>query len=133
MFDAYWKLGERLAGRLEDAWAVRNDRRLRRDRHRWLALEASARPFNELGMPRLRGPGRLRGGRAGLFWFDEDSAWQGCRRGTVLLSARAMAFEMSRWGIEIREIRIAAPGRVLWRDPYQVLAVPHGTVPRAFA
>lgn len=135
IFDAYWRLGETLEAEVSPRISRRGrGPRFNRVRNRhYLALRAAVAAFTDLDGPKLRGAGRLRGGRAGLFWFRTDAAWQGHHTGTVVQDAWGLVYELARWGVEIRAIESADPGRVLWSDPYQVLAVPSGPVPRAFA
>ncbi|MEO0622339.1 MAG: hypothetical protein AAFU49_09795 [Pseudomonadota bacterium] len=133
MFQAYWALLDRIEPTLFDQvrpWRqVPRDRMLRR---RWLALRDAAAAFADMDAPEMRGPRRLRGAKAALFWFPARAALPKSQPGTVVLAARAMAWELARWDVEIREITTRSPGEILWCDPHQVLARPTEPVPRAF-
>ena len=136
IWDAYWRLRRHVDSQFEDALGrpIRHAPEKRTLRRKWLALLDAAEPFHMLRCPALRGPARVRGGRHALFWFKPTAAWKKAGRGpgTVILDARALAGQMARWGIEIREIAIRDPGTILWQDAHQVMAIPQGPVPRAF-
>lgn len=136
MWDAYWRLRRQFDPQFEDVLGrrIRHVPEKRTLRRKWLALLDAAEPFRRLRCPESRGPARVRGGRRALFWFKPAAGWAAVGRGpgTVILDARALAGQMARWGIEIREITIRDPGTVLWQDDDQVLAIPRGRVPRAF-
>lgn len=86
-----------------------------------------------LAYPRMKGKVRTRNVRKSLFWFTEDAAFHGYRKGSVVCRARDLAWAITQAGVEIREIRMSNPGRLLWGDRLQVLALPEpGSVPRAF-
>lgn len=84
--------------------------------------------------PRLTGKLRTRNVRKSLFWFKEDASFWGYPKGSVVQRARDLAKVITESGIEIREIRRSDPGRVIWQDLKQVLALPDPKgVPRAFS
>lgn len=134
MFDAYWRVRETAVPEPGPSRGRRGRNpcvdRVRR-RHA-LALRAAATPFNRLRMPVFAGSDRVRGARGALFWFPADAAWPGQAKGTVVMDAWGLVHELARWGIEIRTIESRDPGRLLWSDPHQVLAMPEAPVPRAF-
>ncbi|MBW8636539.1 hypothetical protein K1W69_04990 [Hoeflea sp. WL0058] len=85
-----------------------------------------------LAYPSLKGKSRTRNVRKSLFWFVEDSAFPHYEKGSVIRRARDLAWAITQTGAEIREIKTADPGRIIWRDWVQVLALPNpGSVPRA--
>lgn len=133
MFDAYW--------RWQEALDFDPRRPLRRGpwprdrvaRRRYLAVVEAARALGPIGQaPALRGPGRVRDGRAALFWFREAAAECGRSPGQIVFRARDLAYALAAVGIAVREIAVRNPGRVLWSNRYQVLAMPEAPVPRAF-
>jgi len=135
IFEAYWRLKATLDPRLDKQSRRLAEPMLRHRvlRRKWLALLDAAEPFRRLGMPVLRGPARDRRARQALFWFKPDARWRGRAPGTVVLDARAFAGQLARWQVEIREIRTAEPGEIIWDDRYQILAIPKCAVPRAFS
>ena len=134
IFDAYWTIERRL-----DAVGGAGSRRQRqetpnwrRERQRWIALRSAVREFGSLQIP-------FRGGRPvhpewkrALFWFVDDAACVGHAKGTILLTARAVAHELSKWDVEVRELHREDPGEVIWNDGDQVLAKPPKDLGRAF-
>ena len=83
--------------------------------------------------PRLKGKVRTPKVRKSLFWFDEQAAFWGYPKGSVVQRARDLARVMTAAGVEIREIRLRDPGEIIWKDTKQVLACPvPGQIPRAF-
>jgi len=131
IFDAYWRVQDNADPRLNrPSSKMPRHRSLRR---RWIALLDAADELSRLAPPQVRGKGRIRGANRALFWFKQDARWWDTRSpGTVVLSARELAHQLSFWGVEIREISTHNPGRVLWENSYQVLAAPADPVPRAF-
>lgn len=84
--------------------------------------------------PRLTGKLRTSAVRKSLFWFKEDARFWNDKKGSVVRRARELGDALTLAGCEIREIRHPAPGRIVWQDLDQVLALPKPdqTVPRAF-
>lgn len=86
-----------------------------------------------LTYPRLRGKARSADIRKSLFWFREDATFFRRPAGKVVVRARELAVTMKMAGCEIRELRTDDPGRIIWEDNLQVLALPDaGSIPRAF-
>jgi len=49
------------------------------------------------------------------------------------MRARELASVLTLAGCEIREVRLTNPGKIVWDDEVQVLALPkNGKVPKAF-
>ena len=118
---AYWKN------------VVRGSPSYRSSRRRRKALYQSFDAFDDLGTPKLTGRGRLRDATRALFWFKAEAKWEHSRhKGSVVISARDLVRDLRYWGVEIREVSVECPGRILWQDDVQVLAVPEHPVPRAF-
>ena len=134
IFDAYWKIRDRFYAVGDAGSNVHRKRDLswRRDRRKWLALDAAVREFGSLRSPFRESKTIHRQGQDALFWFIDDAGYVGHAKGTLLLTARAVAHELSKWDVEIRELHCRHPGEILWQDHDQVLAKPIGTVPRAF-
>lgn len=61
----------------------------------------------------------------GLCWFQAEAK-------ECIERARYMAWLMTESGSPVRTIKSSDPGRVIWRDSNQIVAIPDGTVPRAF-
>ncbi|RYD54271.1 MAG: hypothetical protein EOP60_08065 [Sphingomonadales bacterium] len=84
--------------------------------------------------PRLRGEARTSAVRKSHFWFYEDASFWGAPRGSVVERARRLAEAITLAGVEVRELRVADPGTIIWQDTMQVLAwSQHKAIPRAFA
>ncbi|MEL7271998.1 MAG: hypothetical protein AAGK33_01050 [Pseudomonadota bacterium] len=89
-----------------------------------------------LAYPRLKGKVRTPNVRKGLFWFREDGRFfapNSLNGKSVIDQARNLAAALRMAGCEIREIRCKDPGRIIWEDRLQVLAVPKfEKIPKAF-
>ncbi|MEP1230426.1 MAG: hypothetical protein ABJG88_07100 [Litorimonas sp.] len=86
-----------------------------------------------LVFPKLKGKQRTSNVRKSLFWFKEDANFWGYENGSVVRRARDLAQVISDAGVEIREISVKNPGRVIWEDTNQILALPENVhIPRAF-
>ncbi|MEO1492303.1 MAG: hypothetical protein AAFV19_09155 [Pseudomonadota bacterium] len=133
LFDAFWKLEERIDIHWVDAKKDHDTKRHRSLSRRWSHLQDAVEDLCGLGRPALHGPRRIRCGKAALFWFKADAGWHTSPRGNVVTRARAMVAELIRWDVEIRVIFCDDPGQILWQNRYQVLALPTAKVPRAFA
>jgi len=82
--------------------------------------------------PKLTGKTRTQEVRKSLFWFKENATFGG-RRERVIDRARQLASALTLAGCEVREIRTADPGKIIWQDMKQILALPGRTgVPKAF-
>jgi hypothetical protein len=87
----------------------------------------------ELSYPRLKGKTRTPEVRKSLFWFKANATFFLGSGGSVVERARQLAHALTMAGCEIREIRTAEPGTIIWEDTMQVLALPDpGSVPKAF-
>jgi len=83
--------------------------------------------------PPLHGKARTSEIRKSLFWFKAKAAFWGHPAGSVVRRAQDLARVLTEAGVEIKEIRVQDPGRIIWEDSKQVLALPVlGQVPRAF-
>ena len=125
IFHAYWQLLDeyddadfRAPHRGWRGGAARTARR------RWLALREAGRALGNLPSPQLRGRGGIKGANKGLFWFRANAGWDKSAPGTIILDARSLAMQLSRWGVAIREISRRDPGEIIWQDRFQVLAIP---------
>lgn len=86
-----------------------------------------------LTYPRLKGKVRTPDVRKSLFWFREDAKFYSREAGSVIVRARELASVLTLAGCEIRELRTRSPGKIIWEDSRQVLALPDfETVPKAF-
>lgn len=86
-----------------------------------------------LTYPRLKGKVRTPDVRRSLFWFREDAKFFRREAGSVVVRARELAAVLTLAGCEIREIGTRTPGKIIWEDSRQVLALPNfERVPRAF-
>ena len=83
--------------------------------------------------PKLKGKQRTANVRRSLFWFKEDANFWGYKKGSVVRRARDLGQVMTDAGVEIREISVKNPGRIIWEDTKQVLALPENIqIPKAF-
>ncbi len=125
IFFAYWRL---LDHHKDEDFRVRHRGRpgnaSRVQRRRRLSLNDAAEAVEHLPAPKMRGPERVRHARKALFWFRETAGWDRSAPGTVILDVRWFAAELSRWGVQIDEICRPDPGRIIWQDRFQVLAIP---------
>ncbi len=86
-----------------------------------------------LTYPRLKGKARTADVKESLFWFREDAKFFHREAGSVIVRARELASVLTLAGCEIREIQTKSPGKIVWEDSRQVLALPDSKkVPRAF-
>ena len=86
-----------------------------------------------LTYPKLKGKVRTPDVRKSLFWFREDAKFFRREAGHVVVRARELASALTLAGCEIRELRMKNPGKIIWEDHLQVLALPDSrSVPRAF-
>ena len=86
-----------------------------------------------LAYPKFTGRQRTSNIRKSLFWFKEDASFYRHEKGSVVRRARDLARVITEAGVEIREIRVRDPGRIIWEDMKQVLALPEtNQIPKAF-
>ena len=60
----------------------------------------------------------------GLCWFQPTA-------NECIQRARYVGWLMSEAGTPVREIRTDNPGKKLWKDEFQIVALPHKNLPRA--
>lgn len=87
----------------------------------------------QLTYPRLKGKVRTPDVRKSLFWFKEEATFFLSDGGRIVDRARRLAEALTLAGYEIREIRLRDPGRIIWQDSKQVLALPGDiAIPKTF-
>ncbi|WP_171174484.1 hypothetical protein [Ruegeria sp. HKCCD8929] len=114
---------------IDFSWQRGSVQRAQEDAFYWFTGDGGG----ELMYPRLKGKARTPNVRKSLFWFREDALLFSREAGSVVMRARELAAAITLAGCEIREIKLNDPGRIIWEDSRQVLALPEQRkIPRAF-
>ena len=94
----------------------------------WLADEyrrAYEAATDGLAVPGCVGWGETADGRRGMCWLRS-------RNRETVAGFRHLAWVMGEMGVPVAEIHSRDPGRIIYRDPAQVVALPYRGTPRAF-